>query len=332
MQSSQENESSVPKNNIPRLVTSFSRNIPASTSSLGFGLIKNIFSEALEYKGIADGTRGALLFLGAVTCMFILVTILYQLDGSIKRPGLWGSHVILFIYTCVALPFGVYFFLKNLRLELFRPWDEPIIFDRKNRKVYRVFREVIPGWRGLLKKWPLKCATYDWKLIDAEHHASVVANTSTISRLHALVFIVRRSTTDQNIEDSFTLGSGLLGEVSVPCVYEHIRKFMEDDGAHVPAGETISQITYPSTIWQCLASVGPYGDNFKKLWHDHRIWLAVIIILYPLLFFIMTPIGVFSWLSYKTAIPIRWPQEIMQAVGNPAELASMGSSSRHSTL
>lgn len=315
MQFSQENHSSNPKDNIAGVVTSFPKKISASNSGKSFGLIKNIFSDALEYKGIADGTRGILLFLGTVTFIFILVTILYQLEGSIKRPNLWGSHVILFIYASITLPFGLYFFLKNLRLELFRPVDEPIIFDRKNRKVYRIFREVTPGWKGLLKKWPLKSSTYDWELIDAEHHASVVANTSTISRIHALVFIVRRSTTDPIIQDSFTLGNGLLGEVSVPSVYEHIRKFMEDQGPHTPPGETISATIYPSTIWQCLASVGPYGDNFKLLWNQHKIWLAVIFIFYPILFFIMTSVGIFAWLSYKTARPIKWPQEIKDAIG-----------------
>nr|GEU28666.1 hypothetical protein [Tanacetum cinerariifolium] len=249
------------------------------------------------------GTGGGLLSIG-------------EPDEKFKKarwPNDWAKHMGLLLYASVAIPFGVYFFLKNLRFEIFRPQDEPVIFDRKNRKVYRIFREVVPGWKGLLKKWPLRSAVYEWDLVDAEHHATVIANTSTVSRSHALVIIVRSSRTDPSIQDNFTIGSGQLGEVTVPAVYEHIRKFMEEDGPHIPPAEIVSPVVHPSTILECLASVGPYGENFKTLWNNHKIWLAIIIIFYPILFFIMTPIGIFSWISYKTAIPIRWSQEITEA-------------------
>jgi hypothetical protein len=305
--------------NTSGLIKKFKKNKSYSESGISLNLIKNSFENALEYKGIADGVRGLLMFISTVCLIFILYTVFDLARFSIRWPNDWAKHIGLLLYASIAIPFGVYFFLKNLRFEIFRPQDEPVIFDRKNRKVYRIFREVVPGWKGLLKRWPLRSAIYEWDLVDAEHHATVIANTSTVSRNHALVIIVRNSRTDPSIKDSFTIGSGQLGEVTVPAVYEHIRKFMEEDGPHMPPTEIISPVVHPSTIWQCLASVGPYGENFKTLWNDHKIWLAIIIIFYPLLFFIMTPIGIFSWISYKTAIPIRWSQEIMDAVGKPRE-------------
>lgn len=306
--------------NISGLIEKFTKNKSYSKSGISLNLIKNSFENALEYKGIADGTRGVLLFIATVCLIFILYTVFDLARFSIIWPNDWIKHIGLFLYASVAVPFGIYFFIKNLRFELFRPQDEPVIFDRKNRKVYRIFREVVPGWKGLCKKWPLRSAIYDWDIVHAEHHATVIANTSTVSRNHALVLIVRNSRTDSNIKDSFTIGSGQLGEVTVPALYEHIRKFMEEDGPHTPPAEIISPVVYPTTIWECLASVGPYGENFKTLWNDHKIWLTMIIIFYPILFFIMTPIGIFSWISYKTAIPIRWSQEITEAIGKPMEL------------
>lgn len=301
-------------------IAKFSRKIPASDSVLSLNLIKNTFRDAVEYKGIADGTRGIFLFLGTVCAGLIFYSIADTLKLVLNRPDDFGTHLISSAYACVAIPFGIYFFIKNFRQELFRPEDEPIIFDRKDRKVYRIFREVIPGWKGLFKRWPLKEKVYSWDLISAEHHAAVVANNSNIGRLHALVFIVFRNATDISIEDSFTIGSGQLGEVTVPPVYEHIRKFMEEHGPHIPTSEIMSPTVSPSTIWECLASVGPYGENFKTLWNNHKLWLAIIIIFYPILFFIMTPVGIFSWMSYRTATPIKWSEDVIAATGRPQQL------------
>jgi hypothetical protein len=306
----------------PGVISRFPRKSTAANLGVSAGLIKTCFNEAIEYKGIMDGTRGVFLYLGLVCITFILWTSIDSTLFSIQWAQHWPLHIGTFLYISIALPFGIYFFLKSVRFELFRPIDEPIIFDRKNRKVYRIFREVIPGWKGLMRRWPLKSATYDWDLIDAEHHAAVSANTSTISRVHALVLIVRRRATDPTVEDSFTLGSGQLGEVTVPAVYEHIRMFMEENGPHIPLGETISSSPPPATIWQCLASVGPYGENFRTLWNHHKVWLTIIILFYPILFFFMTPVGIFAWLSYKTSVPIKWSQEVMEAVGSPRNSSS----------
>ena len=50
----------------------------------------------------------------------------------------------------------------SIRLELFQPIDQPTIFDRKHRKVYRIFSESQPGWKGLFKPWPMRACEYDW--------------------------------------------------------------------------------------------------------------------------------------------------------------------------
>ena len=99
--------------------------------------------------------------------------------------------------------------LKQLRIELFRPEDEPIIFDRKNRKIYRIFREVQPGWKGLFANWPMRQTEHDWDLVDAVHHAVIDANTATISRHHTLVFSVRAGVDDPTVVAAFTVGNGL---------------------------------------------------------------------------------------------------------------------------
>lgn len=92
----------------------------------------------------------------------------------------------------------------------------------------------------MVSAWPMKTAEYDWDLIDAEHHAAVTTTGATISRQHGLIFLVRKSATDSTLVDSFAIGNSMqMGEVTVPAVWEHIRRFMEEGGPHFPPGDVL---------------------------------------------------------------------------------------------
>ncbi|USX23985.1 hypothetical protein NHH73_15250 [Oxalobacteraceae bacterium OTU3CINTB1] len=310
-------DSSVSKN-VSNVVERFAKNQPASQSAIAFGLIKNIYKDAIEYKGITDGSRGVLTLIG-LTCLsfmaFITFDLLPVIAEGMKEPLIFISSLI-FIFSFGT--FSIYFFLRCIRMELFRPYDEPIIFDRKNRRVYRIYRVVEPGWNGLLKSWPLASASYDWDRIEAEHHAVVTANTSTISRVHALVFNARKSRTDPAVVESFTIGNSMeLGEVTVPAMYEHIRRFMEDGGPYLPPGESVSVSQKPATFLECMVRTGPYGDNLKKWWKNARFVTILGFLIFPVSFPIVTLLGIFSWLSYITSSPISWSSEVHAAVGLP---------------
>lgn len=60
-------------------------------------------------------------------------------------------NVVDVIAVATFFAFGMYMFLKMIRFELFGLEDEPVIFDRKNKKIYRIFRGIVPGWNGLLE-------------------------------------------------------------------------------------------------------------------------------------------------------------------------------------
>lgn len=300
------------------VVERYAKDRPATQSAIGFGLIKNTFEQAIEYRGITDGSRGVLTLIG-LTCLcfmiFITVDLFPVIANGMKEPVILMSSLI-FIFSLGT--FSIYFFLRCVRMELFRPYDEPVIFDRKNRKVYRIYRLVEPGWKGLLRSWPIASASYDWDLIEAEHQAVVNANTSTISRVHSLVFNVMKSRTAPSIVASFTIGNSMeLGEVTIPAVYEHIRKFMENEGPYLPHGESISVSEKPTSFLQCMARTGPYGDNLKKWWQNARLLTILGFLLFPVIFPIVTLLGIFSWLSYITSSPIAWSGDVLAAVGQP---------------
>ena len=296
-------------------ISQFERGESAAVNGISLGLIRNVYSDAIEYTAISAGMRGMVMLAGLSTAAF----------------GTWGSYFILAevknrkfgfsllpVIFCAILfvVFSAHFSIKFTRLELWRPEDEPTIFDRKNRKVYRIYREVYAGWHGLVAPWPMKTAEYDWDLIDAEHHAAVTTTGSTVSRQHGLIFIVRTSATDSTPIDSFAIGNSMLmGEVTVPAVWEHIRRFMEEGGPHLPPGEVLRQAKRPATFWQCMASTGPYGANFRIWWREQTALMILGLIFFPIVFPLMTLLGVFSWLSYKTSIPIQWSPSVRAAIG-----------------
>lgn len=204
-----------------------------------------------------------------------------------------------------------------IRLELFRPYDEPTIFDRKHRKVYRIFCEAQPGWKGLFKPWPMRACEYDWDLIDAEHNARVVTSGSTVRRDSSLVFIVRKSADDPTIIDSFNIGSPLLMSLdeTVAATYEHIRRFMEEGGPAVPEGEPIPEPQIKRGVFGSLWYYSPFQPWYWAAWREELPMMLLGHVLFPLTIVLGGLWLFFNRLAVWTSKPIEWPAEVVAAVG-----------------
>jgi hypothetical protein len=293
------------------IVKRFSKHESAGDTPIAMGWIKARYVGAIEYTGSPQGQRGILLLWGLFGAGIGFGFGFWRLEVELKS---WPTLFIVF--PPMLLAFGLYMILWTTRLELFRPEDEPTLFDRKHRKVYRVFRETQPGWRGLFKLWPLRATEYDWDLIDVEHQAVLTTTGSTVTRYHALLFLVKKSASDPTIIDSFTIGNTMeLGELTVPAVWEHIRRFMEEHGPHLPPGESLAPSQPPKGFGQSLAAVGPFVASYRRWWQDNAGFMILIHVLFPVFvpFFLLW--GFFNWLSYRTATRIEWPAEVRAAVG-----------------
>ena len=300
-----------PDGDLSGIVKRYAKGERANDVAIALGLIKRSYADAIEYTGSPQGLRGAVLLLGAA---YSTIATAFGLWLTFNNSG----AIFDLSFISVVWLSAVLFLLWPARLELFRPKDEPTLFDRKNRKVYRVFRETQPGIKGLFKPWPLRAAEYDWNLIDAEHHAKLVTTGSTVTRYHSLLFLVRNSEQDPTIIDSFTIGNAMeLGEQSVSAVWEHIRRFMEEGGPHLPPGETLAPAEPPQTLWQSLAAVGPIGPSYAKWWKNQAAFMILIHVVFPFFVPLFLLWGFFNWLSYKTATRIQWPREVIEAVGTP---------------
>lgn len=308
-------DSERPDGQVSGIVKRFAKSIQVATKPTVLGLLKTKFPHALELTGISHEVRGLIFFMGLITggvgIFFGQMSFFGLLDRDIERT-------FIKIMLCVSTFFFIFGFcvlLRAIRYEFFRPEDEPIIFDRKHRKVYRLFRETHPGWKGLFRPWPMRAAEYEWDLIDVEHNAVLMTTGSTITRLHNLIFIVRRSATDPTIIDSFEVGNTIqLGETTVAPLWEHIRRFMEEQGPHIPAGEALITSKPPATLWESMGAVGPIGPDYFSLWKTQRGTMIFYHLLFPFFLPMFLLWGLFNWLSYKTATPIHWPQEVLDAV------------------
>jgi hypothetical protein len=298
------------------VVKRFSRNAKAADVPTALNLLKTLYEGAIEFTGIAQQTRGASALIGlfagamALGMGWPLIRILTE-DG-------FGNifHLVLLAIVLFFIAFGLNVMVRSMRVEFFRPEDEPIIFDRKNRKVYVIVRVMQPGWKGLFRHWPIHAAEYDWDLIDVEHLAVVSATGSTVHRYHSLVFLVKRSEADPTIIDSFQVGNTLqMGAESPALLWEHIRRFMEAHGPHLPTGETPITEVAPVTLWESMGAVGPIGPKYMNYWKNHAILMVFLHVLCPVSVPLLLLWGLFNWLSYKTAIQVQWPKEVLEAVG-----------------
>ena len=299
------------------IVTRYKKNTSTYKKPQAFGWIKEVYPEAIEFIGMTKEMRGYSFTMGNIFgLMFISTSFLtgkltIWAEGSKNSTDPFLISVIIF-----QILVGIFFFVYFLRFDLFRPTDLPIIFDRKNRKIFRILREEQPGPLGAFKPWPIHVCEYDWNLVDAEHQSTVFTTGGTMRRDHYLMFIVRKSEDDPTIIDSFQIGSSMdLDAERVDAMWEHIRRFMEERGSHLPNGdERLADLRQPESWWQSMGAVGLLGPNYFQHWRELPVVTLALHLTFPATIPFLLLWGTGNWLSYKTAIPVQWPEEVVRAV------------------
>ena len=282
----------------------FDKHQRASDHPQALGWIKAIYPNAIEYAGQKAGLEGAIMigaFFGVPMALTAICGTLWLLFLS---SSLWFSWV-MFPPALVGMGlFLCWVSLFPLRHVWRTPRDLPIIFDRAHRRVYRMAQQVQPGLKGLFKPWPVKALSYEWDLIDAEHNCELVGSANLARRLHRLVFVVRKSADDPTIIDSFEVGNGLAQtENLVAPMYEHIRRFMQEGGPHLPTPDEPldSRKEQKPTWWQACGEAGPWSGRYLWWWKEH----------WPLALIHHTLVGVtlfLYWITWSKTGELLWWQ------------------------
>ncbi|WP_447779447.1 DUF6708 domain-containing protein [Variovorax boronicumulans] len=312
-------EAERPGGQVSGTVERYRKNRTSDGFPQALGWIKATYKDAIEYTGMTKELRGYGFFLA------IFFGLALGGGGATVLHTAFVERDIDFFFNLFFLaPAGLIFFALaiwitsfGMRADLFKPSDLPIIFDRQHRKVYRILREEKPGWRGLLKSWPVVACEYDWELVDAEHEAELLATGATIVRNHFLMFVVRKSANDPTIIDSFQIANASsLSEKLVPAMWEHIRRFMEEGGPHLPQpSEPLADLEAPLDWWHSVGATGPFGAGYMKRWDEQPgyMWFMHLALPVTLPMFLLWGTG--NWLSYKTAVKVDWPSEVKQVIG-----------------
>ena len=311
---------------------------PEGTSG---GWIRGIHADSIEYTTSSKSLRGVTFLLGgigvAAICFFASALFSAALYESFAKPKDTDWVLVFF----AELPFALIFLAAGIwslrffgRMEFFQPQDLPILFDRQRRKVYRLVEDLDEHGK-LRHKGQGRVIEHDWDDIVAEHHVTTTTTGSSAQRHHTLVLMVRDKQagdfqgpiTPSNLPpyvDGFGLGDAkVLSEFSTPRVWEHLRRYMNENGPALPPGETVADTTVPVTWWDSLGAVSVFGPGYDQRWAGSWGWMLIMHLLLPITLPLALLMATTNWLSYKTAYPVQWPQEVLDKVGPPLHSDAM---------
>ena len=316
------------------VVARFDKRIPVSIYPSAFNSLGGIYRNALYVRsgGASTQLRGLILFFAIMVLLpfFVFRNEIFDLHVEVIQSGGLYLRIILIIMALVVF---VFFkpVLVCLTIDLFPVEDEPILFDRKHRKIYRLIAPIDGsserGW-ARFRSVPLQAVEYDWDYVTAEHRVQLTGTNQTVMRLHQLVFVVRdrrKPGSDEpygRLLDEFSVGnSASFGENSVGMWWEHLRRYMQTNGPALPEGEVLQLFERPKNLWQSMGVVSPFGPRFMWWWRNGRFPTVVILVCFPFTLPFSFGWSVCNWISHMTMRKVIWPQEVRDRIGRVIERA-----------
>ena len=304
------------------IVTKFSKTMAAHGLTTTLGWIKGTRQDSIEYTTEKDSVRGwalTTLLVFAPLGLGMIYLIAYYAMLLADSWYLWLPFIALIIFILATIIYG---FILLVRTDLFRFTNQGIIFDRKHRKVYRQYQHYSGSLWNILTNSKIISCEYEWDLVDAVHYAQCSTNGVNLVTNHHLVFNVRRSATDATVIDQFIIANPIeLNEGLVSAMWEHIRRYMEEDGPPLgsPPEAMATPIKQPSW-WQCLAQTHTFGPGYLQRWKTNTGWMVFAHLLFPVFLPFFALVASCAWLSYFTEIDATWPDEVLAKIGEPVQV------------
>ena len=212
----------------------------------------------------------------------------FQSDFGWKSSGESAFNWLLGLATKIGIsifiPVALLASFVGLRIDLFAPKMNPIVFNRRTRKVYRYVPRLFSGNMILVE--------YDWDCIDAEYYSRTGPSGNVIRTQDTLDLFVRDRPGSDEVIDCFPLVASMMvgGERNARRLWEHIRRFMEERGPHLSPGDQPAPGA-PRTAWQAVNS-GPW----KRKW----IWFFIgAVWTLPELFYLVISLADKNFVSYE---------------------------------
>ncbi len=312
----------------------FNRKERASDKPSALGNVYAVYPDAIQLMEPSSSAqlRGAglmaFLFMATLGVWMVIsmAQTIYEWVVVEGRFGLYDTVVYGFLYWFLFFV-ARHWILAAWRLDMFSADNQPTIFDRKHRKVYRLFTPLdgsADKWSQKLKPIHLQTTMHDWDDIRAEYRTELVTSSKTVSRIHRLVMIVRGKgkDADKTVEE-FNIGNSMaMGPNTVPMLWEHIRRFMEERGPGVPEGEPLQNFERPKNLWQSMGVVSPFGPKFGWWWEASPFLTSVVLLAFPLSLPFAMAWSVCNWISHMTMRKTIWPDEVHRRIGQATRSAN----------
>jgi hypothetical protein len=315
------------------VVARFDKRVPVSIFPSALNSLGGIYRNALHVRsgGASTQMRGWVLFFSLLAIspyilfhkQFIEVA-LYSISSS--SIHYWFLLILTSFFVFFVFPRWIWLYI---RLELFPLEDEPIIFDRKHRKIYCLIAPIDGsserGW-ARFRSVPLQAVEYDWDYVTAEHRVQLTGTGQSISRIHQLVLVVRdrrKPGADDpygRLLDEFSVGNcASFGDTSVGMWWEHLRRYMQTNGPALPEGEALQLFDRPKNLWQSMGVVSPFGPRLMWWWRNVRFPTILILLCFPFTLPFSFGWSICNWIVHMTMRKVIWPQEVRDRIGRVIE-------------
>jgi hypothetical protein len=253
----------------------------ASETPHSHEFVSRAYEHVLVLEAMPSRFRGLMSVFGvgllgaAAFSLFASGTILLQVYGHVlaARIGGWGIFFGLLLAIGFWLLFLIAFIaaIRTFRIDLLAPKEIPLVFNRKTRKVYR-YAQDIPGFEQMMgangkfsllgvgryivstfRPWPnMILVEYEWDCLEAEYYSITALAGNVVRTDDHLELYVREAPGGDKVIGAFALVPSILaGEAMGKELWEHVRRFMEENGPALSPGDQPAPPP-PQGFWQAV--------------------------------------------------------------------------------
>lgn len=259
----------------------------ATSIQRGFGLMFGV--------GVSIGFVAMLPFIGEI----------YR-EGHPEQSPVIASVLALMLLALVIL------LLHLIKRGVRTPRDLPILFDRKNRKIFAF--EYLPK-ANPFAKWKTAVKELDWSRVEAEVGKIAGYNGKTYSVRYGLILAQCEANTTK-VQDRVIVKSQVATPLVLHQMWAYIRCFMSEGPKNLRA---VRPFPREVSLRRCLLEFYPLFDRTEEgarlRANMHVVELVLLTAVGLPLFWLFLPAGVFEYIGQRLAPAPRWPAEVISQTG-----------------
>jgi len=285
----------------------------ASANPCGHQFVSKVYPNAIEVPGQLSAAKGMGVLVGLVGLLgasFASIGAVFGIHEVLTTDPSMADYGYSIVGSILSPLVGAAFFISAswfFRKDLFTYRDEPVLFNRATRKVH-LFRRRERIWP--FAPWPLVIDTYEWDCVRGEISGGLYYNGATAAVRYQLYLAIKDSPKGKTFIDRFVVGTQMSDQNSLTDNWEHIRRYMEEDGPPLQAGEWRDDIDDTFSHREAWSTTFPFLSRDRAI--RHSVFFHVLMVVgFPFMFCF----GFCRWLAEITCRPPFWTPEILAAAG-----------------